>query len=116
LFREYGDGQVVLPGMEGKTIAVALAGLVLIVAAFLVASLLIGRGRGNAWYAFPVIWGLAGVVVAAAAATTFGRELAERIHANLGTMTFALFAVFLVLVGFFFSSALSWFNSQAIQE
>ncbi|MDD1655137.1 MAG: hypothetical protein LUO91_05460 [Methanomicrobiales archaeon] len=38
--------------------------LVLLVAACLVASLLIHRGKGNAWYAFPVIWGLGGVVVA----------------------------------------------------
>jgi hypothetical protein len=38
--------------------------LVLLIIAFLVASFLIVRGRGNAWYAFPVIWGLAGVVVA----------------------------------------------------
>jgi ABC-2 type transport system permease protein len=30
-------------------------------------------------------------------------------------IAYAVIAVFLVLVGFFFSSALSWFNSQAIQ-
>lgn len=36
----------------------------LLLVAFLVASFLIHRGKGNAWYAFPVIWGLIGVVVA----------------------------------------------------
>src|SRR4030042_4080503 len=30
-------------------------------------------------------------------------------------IAYVVIAVFLVLVGFFFSSALSWFNSQAIQ-
>jgi hypothetical protein len=36
----------------------------LLLVAFLVASFLIHRGKGNPWYAFPVIWGLIGVVVA----------------------------------------------------
>ncbi len=38
LFKEYGDGQVVMPGMEGKTVALALTGLVVVLAALLAAA------------------------------------------------------------------------------
>ncbi|MDD1667847.1 MAG: hypothetical protein LUO96_05195 [Methanomicrobiales archaeon] len=38
--------------------------VLLLIVAFLVAVYLIRAGKGNAWYAFPVIWGLLGVVVA----------------------------------------------------
>jgi hypothetical protein len=38
--------------------------LVLLLIAFLVTSYLIHAGKGNEWYAFPVIWGLFGIVVA----------------------------------------------------
>jgi hypothetical protein len=38
--------------------------LVFLLIAFLVASFLINAGKGNPWYAFPVIWGLFGVIVA----------------------------------------------------
>jgi uncharacterized membrane protein (DUF485 family) len=36
----------------------------LLLVALLVASLIILKGRGDPWYAFPVIWGLIGVVIA----------------------------------------------------
>jgi hypothetical protein len=38
--------------------------VVLLFIAFLIASFIIHKGKGNPWYAFPVIWGLIGVVVA----------------------------------------------------
>ena len=38
--------------------------VVLLLIALLVASFIIRKGRGNPWYAFPVIWGLIGVVIA----------------------------------------------------
>ncbi len=37
LFREYGDGRVVMPGMERKTVALALSGLIIVVLAVLLA-------------------------------------------------------------------------------
>jgi len=37
-FREYGDGQVIMPGMERKTVALALSGLIIIVLAALLAA------------------------------------------------------------------------------
>jgi len=36
----------------------------LLLIALLIASFIIRKGKGNPWYAFPVIWGLMGVVVA----------------------------------------------------
>jgi hypothetical protein len=45
------------------TIETAFSVVILFIAC-IVASFIIARGRGNAWYAFPVIWGLIGVVVA----------------------------------------------------
>jgi hypothetical protein len=38
--------------------------VILLLIAFLISSFIIYKGKGNAWYAFPVIWGLIGVVVA----------------------------------------------------
>ena len=38
--------------------------VVLLLIALLIASFIIRKGKGNSWYAFPVIWGLMGVVVA----------------------------------------------------
>jgi hypothetical protein len=38
--------------------------VVVLIIACTVASAIIYKGKGNAWYAFPVIWGLIGVVVA----------------------------------------------------
>lgn len=46
MFREYGDGQVVMPGMEPRTAAVAAGGMAL--GALLLGGLLLrGRGRGS---------------------------------------------------------------------
>jgi uncharacterized protein (DUF362 family) len=45
MFREYGDGEVVMPGMEPKTAGIALGGLA-VGAALVGAMLLRGRGRG----------------------------------------------------------------------
>ncbi len=46
MFREYGDGEVVMPGMEPRTAAVAASGLAL--GALLAGALLLrGRGRGS---------------------------------------------------------------------
>jgi hypothetical protein len=44
MFREYGDGQVVLPGMEPKTVAVAAGGLAALALA-LAAGAILARGR-----------------------------------------------------------------------
>jgi hypothetical protein len=38
--------------------------VVLLLVALLIASFVIRKGKGNPWYAFPVIWGLIGVVIA----------------------------------------------------
>jgi hypothetical protein len=38
--------------------------VVLLLIALLIASSIIRKGKGNPWYAFPVIWGLIGVVIA----------------------------------------------------
>jgi hypothetical protein len=38
--------------------------VVLLFVAFLIVSFTIRKGRGNPWYAFPVIWGLVGVIIA----------------------------------------------------
>lgn len=38
--------------------------LVLLIIAFVVAAVLIHKGKGNVWYTVPVIWGVIGVVVA----------------------------------------------------
>jgi translocator protein len=38
--------------------------IILLLIALLIASSIIRKGKGNLWYAFPVIWGLMGVVVA----------------------------------------------------
>jgi uncharacterized protein (DUF362 family) len=46
MFREYGDGDVVMPGMEPKTAGIALGGLA-VGAALVGAMLLGGRGRGS---------------------------------------------------------------------
>jgi hypothetical protein len=46
MFQEYGDGEVVMPGMEPRTAAVAAGGLAL-GAALVAAALLRGRGRGS---------------------------------------------------------------------
>ena len=38
--------------------------VVLLLIALLIASFIIRKGKGNPWYAFPVIWGLIGVIIA----------------------------------------------------
>jgi hypothetical protein len=38
--------------------------VILLLVALLIASFIICKGKGNPWYAFPVIWGLIGVVIA----------------------------------------------------
>ena len=38
--------------------------VVLLLIAFLIASFIIRKGKGDPWYVFPVIWGLIGVVIA----------------------------------------------------
>jgi hypothetical protein len=50
---------VIQPGTVETIISV-----VLLLVALLVASIIIRKGRGNPWYAFPIIWGLMGVVIA----------------------------------------------------
>ncbi len=48
LFKRYGDGEVVMPGMDPETVAVALGGIAVAgTALFLGASLLLGRRRGR---------------------------------------------------------------------
>jgi hypothetical protein len=46
LFKSYGDGKVVMPGMEPKTVAVAAGGLVALAAAASVGAWLLLRNRG----------------------------------------------------------------------
>lgn len=69
----------------------SLFSMVLIIIAFLVAAYLIRAGRGNAWYAFPVIWGLSGVVVA-----NVLREPNPAVALTAGLAALALVGVLLV--------------------
>jgi hypothetical protein len=50
---------VIQPGTVEMIISV-----VFLLVALLVAFIIIRKGKGNPWYAFPVIWGLIGVVIA----------------------------------------------------
>ncbi len=44
LFREYGDGEIIMPGMEPKTITQAVVGLTILLAGFLTVGLLLRKG------------------------------------------------------------------------
>jgi hypothetical protein len=65
--------------------------VVLLVIAFLTAMYLTRAGAGNAWYAFPVIWGLFGVVVA-----NVIREPNPVVAITAGLITLALSGVLLM--------------------
>jgi hypothetical protein len=65
--------------------------VLLLIVAFLVSVYLIRAGKGNPWYAFPVIWGLFGVVVASVI-----REPHPAVALTAGLAALALVGVLLV--------------------